>query len=354
MKKRVLISTVALSLFLTGCVFEVQGPDEPYIAENETETPVVTVPEVPENDSNDDNQIEKELNTSEENTIPEEDEQTPNVVETNDDDTYLPGSEEWNFTEGEGEIPEGIIAKNASYNEGEYSWYEYKTDMNKDGFDEQFVIVETQDPVFSDISGELWFVDGDGNASSIGTEDYIEYYGVVSAYDYGTQVHVAIGYTSGIGGNGYLFSYKDGMLKEHSFDFTSQGYKGFTEDGKAEYILESYEAYLDNDPDFGDMWTGHTWVPYYYSFNGTKYVKLNEKGVSIEEVQSIANFDESDISSEEEVYEYVLVGEDRLMVNTQKTDGNKSKSFNIYFYTLDKESNFWNYKEKRAGIYHIM
>lgn len=347
MRKKTLISALALSLLFSGCIFEVQGPDEPYVAPAQ---PIVI--ETKEPDATPEPEIEP---TDEPEVQPTDkpDDIDPVIDEPTDDPQPVSTTgREWNFVKGKGDIPEDIQDK-GNYEE-EYDWYQFSIDMDKDGLDEQFVIVELNEPGFADIAGELWFVDGEGYTQIIGTEDYLEYFSNVSVYDYGAQVHVAIGWTYGIGGEGYLFSYTNGKLEDRSDEFMSRGYKSFTEDGEVEFILESYTGYLDIDPTFGEMWTGHTWVPYYYTFDGSKYNLVQPEEIGLEGAEEMATFDDSAIRSEDEPYEYILVGDDRLMVNAKKTDdgdGRESYSYYIYKYKLDSDAGEWVFDERISGIY---
>ncbi len=346
MKKRLLFTTLALSLALSGCIFEVQGPDEP------TTTPIQPETVVQEPDENTPEISDTQKEDSDVDVEPDESIDVE-VGSSSEPDTSNADESDWDFVKGEGDLPENILAKE-SY-EDIFAWYYYNVDMDKDGNDEQFVIVELNDPEYADLAGELWFIGGDGKAQIIGNEGYLEYYSQVSSYDYGTQIHVAIGYTYGIGGDGYLFSYSNGTLKEHSADFVVPGYKSFNEAGEVEAIRETYEAYLDVDPDFGPMWSGHTWVPYYYKFNGNNYAQIKAESAGLDKVQEMADFDESTIDSEEEVYGLYIIGDDKLMVNTKKTgEGDmESYSYYVYVYEIDSDTETWELYERTAGIYHL-
>lgn len=358
MKKQFLLTSLIIAATVTGCTAEVTTlPDEPGFVdqnvkeehpEDKNEQKQQETPEPVKEDKGEDpsseNEKKEENNGHEDNDL---------LKDYEDQAPVMGGANEISFVRKEEPLPKNIYEL-GNYDE-DYFWDEVCIDMDKDGLDEKFILVELNEPVFADLAGDLWFEDGEGNASIIGTEDYLEYYSLVGYNDYGSQVHVAISYTNGIPGGGYVFGYNNKTFTDYSNkDMIFEGNKKFSEDGKLITWKESYEGICEISPELGPMWYVHTWVPYRYSFNGNSYKRLSEKEISLEEVQSLGDFDAASLN-ETEPYRYIL-SEDMLIVDTltsETEDDVTYENYYVYFYTLDDAQKKWILKQYTEGIYHL-
>lgn len=339
------LSLIATILLIGGCTTVAPAP-----VEKPEPEPVATLPADP---------VKEEPDVPEEPEVPEEPDEpelsgTSKITDETDNFSFDPNAinivEGKDFVEGEDSIFNHISSDRY---DGSEKWFFCDVDMDLDGNSELFILVSTDEPIYSEqrLSGDLWFMDSDGNAVRIETEDYYEYSMCAYTFEFEDGAQVIINMlVSATNEGGYIFSYKNGKLQ---FNMEPYGAKYFTPTGTLVAFHEDYLGCRSITSDGIEMWTGHTWMPYFYKYNNVGWEEYNLEQITQAQAEENARLDLDFLSENEEIIRiYRPVEECRLIIVTktvEELDGFTDECYTTYF--LDVALDFWAVTGIYNGLY---
>lgn len=355
MRKYILGTTVLTLAMLTGCQLggSIDVPENPTVIEDLTEVDPVK-PQV------DDTIKEPETDIIEPETQTPETEK-PENTEVGDNteaesDVFHPDSDYFMMKNAGGyvsfvECKEGLLEKlpekySNYYSESE-TYFEALVDLDKNGEDDRFIVVNLNEPIYSNgMCGELYVVMDDGKAFNIGTEEYYEYYPELQFYEGEEQNFAILNFANSVtGSDGYVFSgdQTNGMIW---FADVPMGMKYINIFGDVVVFEESYSnSYVDG------IWIGHTWMPhiFYYDSDRLYFFEYEVEEVSLEEVEEMSPIDFSEITNETTYVDQCYFRENGTLIVITINDINGNLDFTTHFYELAQSG--WALVESESGLY---
>lgn len=178
-----------------------------------------------------------------------------------------------------------ILAKS----KGHIIWSRYD-DYDSDGNCEMFALISSEEKSYDTLYGELWFA----NLNQVyKLEDYYDYYRKPQMYTFKENSFIAFEVVSVTDSLTLLWGVQNGEPFQPSL--TSKG-NGFSVNDYNEAVLtDSCYGFLktvyDNEPD-NEIWTGHTWNPYFYYWDGKSFREYGAIEITIDELLQIEGADE--------------------------------------------------------------
>lgn len=243
-----------------------------------------------------------------------------------------------------------LVRKTGGYEADKIS-HTYEGDYDGDGYKEAFVIIGNYMDFWGEatedqISGDLWFVDHNKNATRLDIASFRAWQEYISQ-----------------DGKTYLFLHHDIGLSWRTDIYTVQenepvicqeypGSKFLNETGQIIQIQDAYDGSYDTLDEFG--WSGHTWKPYTFEFDHGELKEIPAKEVTKEEVKKIAslpnNFDEKECES----VQYILRENGELNINTAKRSQKFEEYVDFEYFTYYVNGNGeWELTDEGWGIYLV-
>lgn len=191
---------------------------------------------------------------------------------------------EYHYQKGTGDVESHYGIEKYKIYDSVKDWYYFDVDMDKDGENETFILVDTGGSLYgSGIVGDLWFF-GKGFATQVDankTDAYPREYDLIAqGYDYGNEIKVIQNFSpAAVNTDGYVLEYKDNMIQ---YPFLPAGGKGF-DNGYVDIYFESYSMCSDG--------TGHCYVPHRYKFEADEWVPADFEEITLDKAKEICNID---------------------------------------------------------------
>ena len=301
-----------------------------------------------------------------------------NAEQINDEDCKIYGTVKPSLSRNQ--FTDAVLAK-ADYEDTNLITHTYAANFDGNGKEEAFVIAgewgtEWGDDTLEMIYGELWFIDSSGAATRLVStttfqswQQYIMQDGKIYFF-----IDYNIAFTSWgtlvltVKGNQLMIfpCYGDKIVldpanTEHLYlSNYAWGTKLIQDDGQIIVTHNCYDGMLEilkSESEDGDrfLWFGHTWKPYTFEFDHEQWKETPARGVTREEVESIAALPQTFDSSAYDGVQYILRDNGELNINLAKTDHEYPESVSFENLTfLLSESREWIAQERdNNGIYAI-
>lgn len=250
------------------------------------------------------------------------------------------------YTEG---VLDVLPAEYSKLYDGTEKYSEAIVDLDKDGLDDKILVVELNDSFYIDgIAGDLYVIFDNGNAYSIGTENYYEYYKEVQFYTNNSERNfVTLNFANSVTNtDGYVFSGNEDELVWYTT--LPIGEKHIDEFGYLVVTQEDYTGQYDSET---GLWSGHTWMPhlFYYDTEKDDFCEYGIKEITLEEVEDCANFDPSNILGDNITIDKMYIRDDYTLIVITVEDAGGLLCYTTHFYWVAQAD--WVLQESITGIY---